>query len=345
MRVMITGATSFIGRNLSEKLKADGVQVTATGRSMSAGKELMRMGVEFRRADLLDLHQTEEAFSSADFLVHCAAKTGDWGNEQDFFEANVMGTRNVINACRVHGITKIIFISTPSIYYTGKDRYDVSESDPLPARQKTPYAKSKLLAESELNAFQKEGNRVIVLRPRAVYGPYDHTFIPRIVHMLESKKISLIDNGRAMIDLTYVGNLIDAINCCFNAPDSSWNEFYNISNGDPISVREWFAEVAEMFDLPFNPGNIPFFAAWTTGLLMEWAGAISRGKKKPMLTRFSAGYLARSLTMNIEKARENLNYSPGISHREGFKLYADWILTRTRKKPEYFYENGRLQGK
>ena len=119
-------------------------------------------------------------FSSADTVIHCAAQTADWGRYKDFYETNVIGTRHVIKACRKNNINRIVFVSTPSIYFTGKDRHDVSESDSIPARQFN-YGKTKLIAEKELFALEKQGINTIVLRPRAVYGRYDNTIVPRIL--------------------------------------------------------------------------------------------------------------------------------------------------------------------
>ena len=143
MRVVITGATGFVGRNLAEGLHRDGLSVEATGRSFQVGRELDEQGITFRSADLRDAARLVEAIGPADVLVHCAAKTGDWGSERDFFDANVFGTRNVIRACRERGIRKIVFVSTPSVYFDGTDRYGIREDEPLPARMSTAYARTK----------------------------------------------------------------------------------------------------------------------------------------------------------------------------------------------------------
>jgi nucleoside-diphosphate-sugar epimerase len=322
MRTIITGATGFLGRNLAESLREDGLEVLATGRSLAIGDELRKSGIRFEGADILDLNQLKDAFIPADCVIHCAAKSGDWGRYSDFYEANVVGTRNVVDACRTHNIKKIIFISSPSIYFTGKDRLDISESDPLPETQLSHYAKTKVISEKDLTALQQDGFRVIRFRPRAICGPHDNTFVPRILRMAEKKQFPLVNDGQALVDVTCVENFIDAIRNSLIAPDDAWNEAYNISNGDPITVKDWFALILEIFDRPFKPRNVPESAAKIIAGIMEFAGHLPFGNKEPSMTRFAVGYMAKSMTMKIDKARQKLGYSPRIGIREGFERYA-----------------------
>lgn len=328
MKIVITGATGFLGRNLAETFREEGWQVRATGRSIAVGDELRRRGIQFERADLLDPSQLINAFSPADCVIHCAARSGPWGTYKDFYPPNVVGTRNVIAACKSHGIRRIVFISSPSVYFTNKDRYDISESEPLPARQLTHYARTKVISEQDLTALQDDGYKVIIFRPRALYGPYDTTFIPRILRMAEQERMPLVNNGRALIDITYVENFVDAIRMSLNAPDTAWNEIYNVSNGDPITVRDWFAQVLRIFDRPFKPKNVSESMAMMVAGAMEFVSYLPFVRKEPRMTRFSVGYLAKSMTISIEKARQNLGYSPLVSNEESFERYARWYHSR-----------------
>ncbi|MBD3180262.1 MAG: SDR family NAD(P)-dependent oxidoreductase [Candidatus Latescibacteria bacterium] len=324
MKIIITGATGFIGRNLAESLHDEGNQITATGRSRQVGNQLIKRGIEFTACDILDQDSLKSAFSAADLLIHCAGRTADRGSYSEFYQVNVVGTRNVIDACRQNDISRIIFISTPSVYYSGSDRFNVTESEPLPRKQ-FPYGKTKLIAEEELQSAAKEGISSIILRPRAVYGRYDGTIVPRILELSAGKKFPLINGGEAMVDITCIENLASAIRNCLAAPVSSWNQVYNISNGDPVSVREWFSTVLDIFNRPFRPKNIPGPLAYGFAGVMEFLSKMSQGRIKPAMTRFSVGYMSRSLTMSIEKARQKLGYRPGISNREGFLRYREWL--------------------
>jgi len=274
-------------------------------------------------ADIKDQSQVYNIFCPADYVIHCAAKAGDWGTYQEFFETNVIGTRNVINACKRNDIRKIIYISTPSAYFNGKDRYNILETEPLPEKQFN-YGKTKLIAESELLALEKEGFKTIILRPRAVYGKYDQQIVPRFLHLAEKKNLPLINGGKALVDITYVGNLVSAIKNCFTAPDDAWNEVYNISNGSPITMKEWISQLLEIFDRPFKSKDVPEPIAKTLATINELVSHLPFGNKKPELTRFTAGYVAKSMTLSIEKAKQKLNYVPAISNKEGFEIVRKW---------------------
>jgi len=324
MKVIITGATGFIGRNLAESFSAKGMEVVATGRSERVGQELMERGIAFRPADVRDTQGLADAIQPADCLVHCAGKSGDWGADRDFFGTNVEGTRNCIQACRAHGITRIIFISTPSVYFNGKDRLDISEDEPLPQRQRSVYANTKLMAEAELDALPGEGFQVMILRPRAVFGPHDNTFVPRILMMAEKGKFPLIGGGRALVDITYVDNLTRAVMLGLAAPESAWNRAYNISNGEPVTIREWFSRLLAAMGMELRPKNVPLPAAKAVAAFMEAAARMPFGPKRPALTRFSVGYMARSMTLSLRKARTMLGYEPRVSNEEGFERTAKW---------------------
>ena len=135
MKIIVTGTTGFIGRNIAESFSAEGMEIIATGRSEAAGEALAAAGIKFIPADITRQSELETVFEPSDLVIHCAAKTGDWGSYAEFYKANVEGTRNVIRLCDKNGIKKILFISTPSIYYTNKDRFEVREDEPLPEKQ------------------------------------------------------------------------------------------------------------------------------------------------------------------------------------------------------------------
>lgn len=329
MKVVITGATGFIGRNLAEYLNDSGTDVLATGRSEAAGAELNKQGIKYKKADITNQQMITECIEPADCVIHCAGKSGDWGSYREFFNTNVDGTRNVIAASRNHGIRRIIFISSPSIYYTGRDRYDISEDEPLPVKQATPYAVTKVIAERELLGLQLEGFQSIMLRPRAVYGPYDNTIIPRILKMAEGKQFPLINNGRATTEITYIDNLIEAVVKCLKAPADAWNESYNVTNGEPITVKDWFSEVLGIFGRPFNPKNIPLPIANLIAGITELRSRLPFSNPTPQLTRFSVGYMGTSMTLSLSKAEKKLGFKPLAGNLEGFEKFAGWYKSNS----------------
>lgn len=325
MRIIVTGATGFIGRNLVAGLVKDRHDLLATGRSTAVGRELEELGAAFRPADLRDEAEVRSAFAPADLVVHCGAKSGPWGSLRDHYQANVVGTRNVASACRHHGVPKMVFISTPSVYFTGRDRFDIREDEPLPRRPRTAYAKTKRIAEAELAGLAPQGLEVITLRPRAVHGPFDTIFVPRLLRMARQPSPPLVGGGGAWAEVTWVGNLVDAVRRCLEAPAESWNQAYNITNGEPITVRDFFGGLAQAFDLPFCPRPVSRVFAGTVATLMELSARLPGVTSEPVMTRTSVDYLATSMTMSIAKARERLGYRPEVGNTEGFRRTAEWF--------------------
>ena len=321
MKLIITGATGFIGRNLAESLARDGHQVLATGRALGVGNILGEGGIEFRPADIGRTGSLLDVFEPGDCVIHCAGKSGDWGTYDDFHLANVIGTRNVLQGCIRHRIEKLIFISSPSIYFNDQDRLDLKEDDALPLRQLSHYATTKLISEKEVLAAREKGIDVISLRPKAVFGPHDNTFSPRILRMSRRRRFPMINNGRALVDITYIENFVDAVRLCIKAPHQAWNETYNISNGEPIAIRDWFGQMVSVFGKEFRPKNLPVPAARTIAGLMELAGHFPFGPKQPMMTRYSVGYMARSMTLDVAKAQKQLGYGPRLNNRDSFEVY------------------------
>lgn len=328
MKLIITGATGFIGMNISERLQALGHTLITTGRDSARGKELSTKGIDFRSADISRPREVADIIEESDVLIHCAAKAGDWGDYQDFFQTNVAGTKNVIQGCIKNKIGKVIFISTPSIYYNGKDREGIKESEPLPVKQKEYYSKTKLLAEEMFFAPELKEIDTIILRPRAVYGIYDRIIIPRILKLAAAKNFPLINGGKALVDVTYVGNLVAAVELCLNAEADRWNEIYNISNGCPVRIKDWFAAACGVFGKPFKPKSVPLPLARISAAAMELAARLPWGNKRPAMTSFSVGYMARSMTLSIEKAREKLGYEPGPDQLKGFQDYKEWVKNK-----------------
>ncbi len=326
MKLIITGATGFIGRNLAVSLARDGHEILATGRALGVGNILGAAGIEFRPADIGRTGSLLEVFEPADCVVHCAGKSGDWGAYEQFHQDNVIGTRNVLQGCIRYGIEKLIFVSSPSVYFNDQDRLDLKEDDPLPPRQLSHYATTKLISEKEVLAAREKGIDVINLRPKAVFGPHDNTFSPRILRMSRKRRFPLINNGRAVVDITYIENFVDAVRLCFKAPEEAWNETYNISNGEPITIRDWFEQMVSVLGKEFRPKNVPVPAARAIAGVMELAGHFPFGPKKPMMTRYSVGYMARSMTLNIEKAQNRLGYGPSQNNRESFSVYRQALL-------------------
>lgn len=209
MKIIVTGATGFLGKKVAERLKREGHQPIAVGRNHTAGQQLINAGVPFIPTDLSNLSQTLRVFSdcgNVDAVIHCAALSSPWGKYADFYDANVKGTDHLIKACRLCTIQRFIHISTPSLYFNYESRLLIKESDALPSTMVNSYAATKKIAEEIVLGSNVPS---VILRPRGIFGPGDTALFPRLLRSLS--RLPLIEGGNAWMDITYVDNVVDAI--------------------------------------------------------------------------------------------------------------------------------------
>lgn len=332
MKMLVTGATGFLGRRLACSLLKDGHEVTGLGRNEQIGRSLEQDGISFIQAELSDKKAVRSAVSHGfDVVVHCGALSASWGKDEAFEAANVRGTAYVAEACLLGEVPRLIHISTPSLYFGVGERMNVRESDPLPKRQISAYARTKLAAEREVLQIGESGLGTIILRPRALYGPGDRTILPRLIEANERTGVPFIGGGDALIDLTYVDDAVRAIRLAATAPAKALGGIYNISGGRPIR----FAEAAELLfaklGKPLRPKKLPFAAACAAATVLETAAKLRPSGGEPLLTRSLVGMLGSSQTLNIRAARESLGYEPSVGIEEGLDRFVKWRQEQQRK--------------
>ncbi|MBS7530415.1 NAD(P)-dependent oxidoreductase [Hazenella sp. IB182353] len=324
MKVLITGATGFLGQKLALRLHREGLQVTGTARNKEIGKALIAKGIHFEPASLHDTDKIIALCQNQDMVVHCGALSSPWGTYRQFYESNVIGTHNVIKGCQQHGVKRLIHVSTPSIYFRYQDQFKIKEIDPLPAKKVNHYAETKWQAEQAIDQAHTDGFPVITIRPRALFGPGDQAIFPRLLTANEKGMVPLINRGQAVIDITHVENVVDALILCMYAPPHLLGEKYNITNGEPMKLINILERVFTLLDQPFQGRSFSFLPAYTIAACMEVLAKSLQKNKEPLLTRYTVGVLGKSQTLDISKAQNELGYQPRISIQEGLADFIRW---------------------
>jgi nucleoside-diphosphate-sugar epimerase len=326
MKYVVTGGTGFLGRHVAWRLAAGGHDVTFTGRDAAAAEEVQRYSPQPIRWTRL-VHGAPDAVErltklacGADGIIHCAALSAPWGAAADFLRANVTSTEEVILACRRNGVGRLVHVSTPSIYFEFRDQFGVREDEPLP-EPVNEYARTKRIAEERVRAAGLR--HAVILRPRALFGPWDRTLMPRLQRVMQRGPIPLMRGGRAMLDLTCVDNAVDAVCLALERPLPRQVCCYNVSNGEPIALEDLLALVARTFLLPLRTRRIPWTVVAALAAVLEAAAKVSGGKE-PLLTLYSAGVLAYSQTLDLEAIRTELGYRPRVPLAEGMLRHAQW---------------------
>ena len=325
-RVWVTGATGGLGQAVVRRLLAEGCCVMATGRNTVIGAKLMQQGAHFMALDIgqLSVNDWCQYLRTGDTVIHCAALSSPWGKYAHFHQVNVIGTRHLAAAALKMKVSRLIHVSTPSIYFDFSDRINLNESCALP-HPVNFYAKTKLAAEIELYLLAAQGLNTVVIRPRAIFGENDTVLMPRLLRAYRNGTMPLIAQGQALIDITYVDNVAHALFLATTvALDFSDGQakIYNITNGEPMRVREIFEQLFTGLAVPVRFKKVPWPLAHNYAKLLQWLGNMRN--KEPLLTPYSAGVLAFSQTLDISKARTELGYAPLVRIAQGLARYIAW---------------------
>ena len=332
MKVLVTGGTGFMGRHLVWRLAREGAEVVFTGRRHEAAQTVCDLSPQPVTWCQLE-HGTEGAAQTlstcaagADAIVHCAALSSPWGSADAFHRANVASTAEVLQACRAANVARLVHISTPSLYFDYRDHLAVREDHALPAAV-NEYARSKGQAEQLVR--QQSQIETVILRPRALFGPWDGTLMPRLARVMKKGFVPLMRGGHALLDLTYIDNAIEAVWLALTRPLPQRLATYNVSNGEPIELGTLLGRVAQEFQLPLRTKHLPWPLVSTAARGLEvwgrWRDA------EPAITRYSAGVLAFSQTLDLSAIRRDLGYSPLVPLDEGLRRHAQWWRAQQHK--------------
>ncbi len=324
MKVLVTGATGFLGQSTVTRLLAEGAQVSALGRNLKVGVDLDNQGAIFFNADLLDRKALQPAFEGQDFVIHCAALSSPWGKYRDFYNSNAIGTANVIDACKKAGVKRLVHVSTPSLYVDRRSRLNICEEDPLPKSSINFYAQTKRMAEDIIDEAVSEGAPIVTIRPQGIIGPGDVSILPRLIRVAKRGILPIIGDGDNLIDLTYVDNVVESLVLALRAPNTVIGKKYNISNGEPVRLYETLEYIFSSLGYKYKKKHLSFRKAYAIAKAMEFAcRSIFRGKE-PILTCYSVCLLGLSRTLNIDAAKRDLGYEPRVQMKEAI----DKIITQ-----------------
>ena len=318
MKVLLTGATGFLGKYVIEELKNNSYQVVAFGRNEKVGKILIDKNVEFYKGDLNNIDDLFKAAKNCSAVIHAAALSTVWGKWEDFYNVNVLGTKNVVQVCEEKKL-KLVFVSSPSIYAGAKDQLDVKEDEAPKENSLNYYIKSKIMAE---NIIKSSNLNYMIIRPRGLFGVGDTSIIPRLLDLNKKIGIPLFVDGKQKVDITCVENVAYALRLALENNQYS-REIYNITNDEPIE----FKEILTLF---FNEmGTEGKYLKWNYNLISPLVSFLEifykffRIKKEPSITKYTLYLMRYSQTLNIDKAKRELGYYPRMTILEGVKKYVE----------------------
>lgn len=313
MKILVTGGGGFLGRYIVEGLLEKGHTVSTFGRSPQ--DELEKMGVSVVQGDLQNAEAVSLATIGMDAVFHVAAKAGIWGSRESYFAVNVVGTRNVLEACKENGIQYLVYTSTPSVVFNGKSFFGANESLPYGKNWLCHYAETKAIAEREVMEAHSDRLKVCALRPHLIFGPRDPHLLPRVIKSVLAKRLKIIGTGDNRVDVSYVS---DAAAAHINALESliegkACGKVYFISQGEPVALWSWLNRILSELGISPLTKRVPLGIAFFIAALIESFWKLLAIKGEPPITRFAAVELAKSHYFDISRAKRDLNYMPKYS--------------------------------
>lgn len=319
-RALVTGGGGFLGGAIVNLLHEQGIEVQVIGRSFYPW--LQNLGIKSHQIDLAKATEITEIIGNVDLVFHVAAKAGIWGNYSEYFEANVVATRHLIDYCQSTQ-TPMVYTSSPSVIFNGLNMHRADESVPYPKSYHNYYSETKAIAEREvLQAANQNYIKACSLRPHLIWGPGDNHLIPRFLKRGAQGAIAVIGSGTNQVDTVYIEDAarahLLAAQKLLQGDQISGQAFF-ISQDEPIALFEWINRFLEKAGIPPVRKKIPASIAYAVGGSMELLYKLFRIESEPRMTRFLALELSTEHTFDLTKAKRLLDYQPKFSMEEAFQ--------------------------
>jgi nucleoside-diphosphate-sugar epimerase len=320
MNILLTGGGGFLGSAIVRRLVARGDRVCSLSRGHYPS--LDALGVVQHHGDIADPKIVLNAAAGCDLVFHVAAKAGVWGPFAEYHRANVVGTENVLAACRAHRIRRLVYTSSPSVVFDGRDMEGVDESVAYPNHYEAHYPRTKAIAERTVLSANGPDLATVALRPHLIWGPGDNHLVPRILARARAGRLRRIGRADKRIDGTYIDNAADAHLLAADrlAPGSPVaGKAYFVAQDEPIPLWDLVNRILAAARLPPVTRTVPAGAAYAAGWVLELAYGLLGLKGEPPLTRFVVRELATAHWFDLTAARRDLGYRPAVSLDEGLR--------------------------
>ena len=327
MKVLVTGTGSLLLGGLASELLRRGDEVVCLQRRPAAF-----MGHQNAHEVLADICNTDAvalAAKGCDAIIHGAARVGVVGSQKEFYDTNVLGTENILRAAEQQSISRLVFVSTPSVAHTGASLVGAPAGRAEIGRSRSYYAESKAIAERTVLNARNSQLAVVAIRPHLVWGPGDTQLVGRIVERAKSGRLAVVGTGNALVDSTYIDNAISAHIAALDAlhiGSACDGKAYVVSNGEPRTVNELMRSMCESAGVPFEPRHLSLTLGIRLGALVERLWPLMQSSEPP-ITRFIAEQLGTAHWFDQRVVHNDLKWAPSVTLDEGFKQLTQWFAS------------------
>jgi nucleoside-diphosphate-sugar epimerase len=320
MRILVSGASGFIGSHFVERALADGHEVVGLFRTQKPCNrrmlaQLRSAGAQLLQADLLDPASLAAAFERVDVVCHFAGAFNDSAGDDDLYRrVNVAGTRNLAAAAAARGVRRFVFCSTAGIY--GR-RQDGIIDEEAPTQPWNAYERSKLDAETALREVAAgSGMEYVILRPAVVYGPRDGR-LRKMFKLAVRGRFPLFGRGAGRRHFVHVADVVDAFLRACSAP-AARNRDMIVAGRQAVPLRELLRTLAEVAGRSSTGPHLPLTPMLMLAAVTEDVCRLLH--VQPPLHRRRMDFYLNDAEFDCRRARHILDWEPKVELREGLAL-------------------------
>jgi 2-alkyl-3-oxoalkanoate reductase len=330
METLITGATGFLSRHLIPALQERGATLRALALPTEDTSWLEERGVTIYRGDICDPETLVAPLRGAHIVFHLAGMMGLWRPIRDYYSVNATGAENVCRLALQAGVRRVIHISSWTVYGMGLG-YPVREHAPLRPFQE-PYAVTKAAGDLAVQRLiAREHLPAVIVRPGTFFGPGDYLHFGRMSDRLRNGKGLIVGSGRNPLPFVYVTDVVQGLLLAAEN-ERAVGQAYNITNDMPLTQEEILRAIADEIGAQAPRWHVPYAALYAAAAAIEGAAMMTHRQQQPIVTRLGVKLFGGDNRHSIDKAREELGFTPQISLREGIRLAACWYLEQRRSQ-------------
>lgn len=333
--VIITGATGFIGSHLTRAFCEKQIKVGCLIRKGSNLSNIEGLPVELKIGELRNVEKLTQAFTGYDGVIHNAAKVADWGDYEEFYQTNVVGTVNVLKACVRAGIKNVLITGSNSVY--GEENSFVIKDEQSPMNSHYPYLGDRLfpcklnfyrdtkaLAKKEALAFAEEHDlNLTMIEPVWVYGERErNTGFYEYLKTAKSGIPFVPGAKRNKFHVIYAGDLAKAYVLAYTKKLEGIHCLL-IGNEHSENMDRIYSLFCSEAGLK-KPGNLPKALIYPVSFILELLYTLFHSARPPLLTRGRVNMFYDNIEFSVEKSREILGFRNSFSLEEGVRRTVLW---------------------
>jgi nucleoside-diphosphate-sugar epimerase len=319
-RILVTGGTGFTGGHLVRRLLSRGHEVIVLDNKKGiVYDELKQLGAQITIGSVTDKALVDKLTEGCDIVQHLAAAFREINVPKSlYWDVNVNGTRTMLETAQKHGVKRFVYCSTCGVHGDVKNPPAPETAPITPADY---YQFTKYEGEKVAHEFMKQGMKITILRPAAIYGPEDPERWVMLFRRSASGRFMMFGDGKATYHPLYIDNLTDALELAMTKEEAV-GQTYLIADAEYYQLNDLVTEIGKAMGVKVNIVHLPFTPLWLTAAVVE--AVCVPLKITPPIFRRRVDWFRQNRAFDIGKARREMGYDPQVDLQTGLERTGRW---------------------